>query len=102
MCKNGLPSEIPKHQEPATLLHALLLSSDCSAIHGYLENMKNTKKSKKVKFPEEKNIVVDMFLILVQNIDCGYMLEPPRRPRRGESNKYQQPMFWIKIRTSTM
>ena len=30
------------------------------------------------------------FHISVQNIDCGYLLEPPRR---GGSNKYPQSMF---------
>ena len=30
------------------------------------------------------------FLFLLQNIDCGYSLEPPRR---GDSNVYQQSMF---------
>ena len=35
----------------------------------------------------------DIFLILAQNIDCGYTLEPPRR---GGSNEYQQSMFWSK------
>ena len=30
------------------------------------------------------------FLFLLQNIDCGYSLEPPRR---GGSNMYQQSMF---------
>ena len=46
------------------------------------------------------------FLFLPQNIDCGYLLEPPRRvpqnidcgdllepPRRGGSNVYPQSMF---------
>ena len=33
------------------------------------------------------------FLFLLQNIDCGYMLEPPRR---GGSNEYPQSMFWSK------
>ena len=32
-------------------------------------------------------------LFLLQNIDCGYSLEPPRR---GGSNVYQQSMFWSK------
>ena len=32
----------------------------------------------------------DIFYISVQNIDCGYSLEPPRR---GGSNKYPQSMF---------
>ena len=36
---------------------------------------------------------VDSFLIFAQNIDCGYMLEPPRR---GGSNEYPQSMFWSK------
>ena len=31
------------------------------------------------------------FLICAQIIDCGYMLEPPRR---GSSNEYPQSMFW--------
>ena len=30
------------------------------------------------------------FLFLLQNIDCGYSLEPPRR---GGSNEYPQSMF---------
>ena len=33
------------------------------------------------------------FLFLIQNIDCGYSLEPPRR---GGSNVYPQSMFWAK------
>ena len=32
----------------------------------------------------------DIFYISVQNIDCGYSLEPPRR---GGSNEYPLPMF---------
>ena len=31
-----------------------------------------------------------IFLILLNNIDCGYSLEPPRR---GGSNEYPQSMF---------
>ena len=34
------------------------------------------------------------FLILAQNIDCGYTLEPPWR---GDSNEYPQSMFCSKI-----
>ena len=30
---------------------------------------------------------------MLQNIDCGYSLEPPRR---GGSNEYTQSMFWSK------
>ena len=36
---------------------------------------------------------LDICLIFAQNIDCGYMLEPPRR---GGSNEYPQSMFWSK------
>ena len=35
----------------------------------------------------------NIFLILAQNIDCGYPLEPPCR---GSSNVYSQSMFWSK------
>ena len=37
--------------------------------------------------------IFDIFLILAQNIDCGYTLEPPWR---GGSNEYPQSMFWSK------
>ena len=36
---------------------------------------------------------LDIVLIVAQNIDCGYTLEPPRR---GGSNEYPQSMFWSK------
>ena len=35
-----------------------------------------------------------IFLISAQNIDCGYLLEPPRW---GGSNEYPQSMFWPEI-----
>ena len=35
-----------------------------------------------------------IFLISVQNINCGYSLEPPRW---GSSNEYPQSMFWAEI-----
>ena len=38
----------------------------------------------------------DIFLIFAQNIDCGYMLEPPCR---GGSNEYPQSTFWSKNRS---
>ena len=40
----------------------------------------------------------DIFYISAQNIDCGYLLEPPRR---GGSNEYPQSMFWAEIRKIT-
>ena len=37
----------------------------------------------------------DSFNISAQNIDGGYMLEPPWR---SNSNEYPQSMFWINIK----
>ena len=46
------------------------------------------------RFPQRKrNFQIkkfDNFHISAQNIDCGYLLEPPRR---GGSNEYPQSMF---------
>ena len=42
----------------------------------------------KMRNSDKKNS--DIFHISVQNIDCGYLLEPPRR---GGSNEYPQSMF---------
>ena len=53
----------------------------------YTEILKVVKNE---KFHQKK---FDIFLIFAQNIDCGYMLEPPRR---GGSNEYPQSMFWSK------
>ena len=44
-------------------------------------------------FREKKN--TDIFHISVENIYCGYSLEPLRR---GGSNEYPQSMFWAEIR----
>ena len=48
---------------------------------------------KKISPPKTENFQVknsDIFHISAQNIDCGYLLE---LPRRGGSNKYPQSMF---------
>ena len=52
-----------------------------------------TKSFKVVKNEIFQLKIFDIFLILAQNIDCGYTLE---LPRRGGSHEYKQPMFWIK------
>ena len=49
----------------------------------YIENF----TSKNWKFSDKKTVV---FLISVQNIDCGYLLQPPRW---GGFNEYPQSMF---------
>ena len=46
-----------------------------------------------VKMEIFSKIFFDVFLIVAQNIDCGYTLEPPRR---GGSNEYSKSMFWSK------
>ena len=53
----------------------------------------NTRFSYVVKIENFHQKFFDIFLILAQNIDCRYTLEPPRR---GGSNKYPQSMFWSK------
>ena len=47
----------------------------------------------KILQPEKENFQMknsDIFHIAAQNIDCGYLLEPPRR---GGSNQCPQSMF---------
>ena len=59
-------------------------------IQRFLKLLKNENVQKRI---------FDIFLIFAQNIDCGYMLEPPPRvepPPRGGSNEYPQSMFWSK------
>ena len=41
----------------------------------------------------------DIFHISAQNIDCGYLLEPPRR---GGSNEYPQSMFLSRIKKNNV
>ena len=48
---------------------------------------------KKMKIFSRKSLIFSLFLL--QNIDCGYTLEPRRR---GGSNEYPQSMFWSKTR----
>ena len=43
---------------------------------------------KNEKFSDKNS---DIFQISAQNIDCGYLLEAPRR---GGCNEYPQSMFW--------
>ena len=40
--------------------------------------------------------VVYVSVTVIQNIDCGYTLEPPRR---GGSSVYSQSMFWAILHT---
>ena len=49
----------------------------------YIENF----ISKNCKFSDKNS---DIFLISAQNIDCGYLLEPPRQ---GSSKEYPQSML---------
>ena len=51
----------------------------------YIENFTTKKKG---KFSDKNS---DIFHISSQNIDCGYLLEPPQR---GGSNEYPQSLFF--------
>ena len=55
-----------------------------------LETLRILAHVKIENFIEKKKI--DIFKEFAKNIDCGYMIEPPRQ---GSSNKYPQSMFWI-------
>ena len=64
-------------------------------VHFYYENLpiQYTELFVGIKNENFQHKKFDIFLIFVQNIDCGYTLEPPRR---GGSNEYPQSMFWSK------
>ena len=76
------------------VIHVILIISE-KQFHLHYENTPIQIYRKfhlqKPKFFQVKNS--DIFHISVQNIDCGYSLEPPRR---GGSNEYPQSMFWAK------
>ena len=57
--------------------------------HAYWNILKILQPEKE-NFQVKKNKTSDIFHISVQNIGCGYSLEPPRR---GGSNEYPQCMF---------
>ena len=72
-------------------LHIILLNSfdiTKTRLFKYIENFTNKKKE---IFQIKKS---DIFHISAQNIDRGYLLEPPRR---GGSNETPQYMFWAEI-----
>ena len=54
-----------------------------------LKILQKKKKKKKKIFSEKKS---DIFHISAQNIDCGYLLEPPRQDGYIE---YPQYMFFL-------
>ena len=52
----------------------------------------------KISPPKTENFQIkltDIFHFSAQNIDCGYLFEPPRR---ADSTEYQQPMCLGRIR----
>ena len=69
---------------------ALNIATDITK-HAYLNILKILQPKK------EKNQIKnsDILHIPAQNIDCGYLLEPPHR---DGSNEYPQSMFLSKIR----
>ena len=52
--------------------------------------MQYTEIFKVLKNENFQKKIFDIFLVLAQNIDCGYMLEPPHL------NEDPQSMFWSK------
>ena len=56
--------------------------------HAYSNILKISPQKKPENFLDKNS---DIFQISAQNIDCGYLLEPPRW---GSSNEYPQSMFW--------
>ena len=68
------------------------LHSHISYLDTHYENMP-IQIYRKLQLQKLRNFQIknpDIFHISVQNIDCGYSLEPPRR---GGSNEYLQSMF---------
>ena len=65
----------------------------CFITKTYLLKYTENFSTKKWKFSDENS---DIFHIFAQNIDCGYLLEPPRR---GGSNEHSQSMFLSRKRT---
>ena len=67
----------------------------CIYLLQHYENMpmQYTEIFKVVKNEKFQQKMFVIFLIFAQNIDCGYMLEPPQR---GGSNELPQSMFWSK------
>ena len=55
--------------------------------------MQYTEIFSAVKIEKLHQKIFDIFLIFAQNIDCGYLFEPPHQ---GGSNRYPQSMFWSK------
>ena len=55
--------------------------------------MQYTEIFKVVKNEKFQETNFDIFLIIAENIDCGYTFE-----LRGSSNEYPQSMFWSKNR----
>ena len=71
----------------ANILFIKLITKTC--LFKYTENF----ITKKWKFSDKKILIY--FHFSVQNIDCGYSLEPPWQ---GGSNEYSQSMFRAEIR----
>ena len=66
------------------MLHMLNIDITKTRLFKYIENFTSKNRNFSVKKTP------DIFHISAQNINCGYLLEPPRR---GGSNEYPQSMF---------
>ena len=68
---------------------------DVSLLHYENLPMQHTENFRDVQIENVHSKNSEIFNVFAQNIDCGYMLEPPRW---GGSNEYPQSMFLIKNR----
>ena len=70
-----------------------LFYGSCISEQFHITKTRLFKYIEKILQPEKEKFQIkksDIFLISVQNIDCGYSLEPPWR---GGCNEYPQSMF---------
>ena len=76
-------------------LSVMMLIHYCSVYNCAVKSLRKHAYSNILKIlpPKNENFQIknsDIFHISAQNIDCGYLSEPPRR---GGSNEYPQSMF---------
>ena len=76
---------IPFHETFILIMNHNVIIITKTRLFKYIENFIFKKRT----FSDKKKTVI-FFHISAQNIDCGYLLEPPRQ---SGSNEYPQSMF---------
>ena len=87
----GLLEYTEEYRQQIQILVKLVIITE-TRLFRYIENF----TTKNWKFSDKNS---DIFHISAQNIDCGYLLEPPRR---GGSNGYPQSMFLSRSKKNTV